>query len=289
MLTAYLRYLSRARDEHSLHSPFLFALYTQIIRSDNRREKAFVPIRDLQRALRQSRVPIQVTDFGAGSRRGTARQAGPRQAGPRQAEFRLGNELETELLVNTARQRIIGDVARTSQKPAPFGRLLFRLVRQFQAKTIIDLGTSFGLTTAYMAEAARLQNGHVQTFEGCPQTAQIARQNFEQLGITNTEVIVGNLDETLVQHISRMSPVDFVFFDANHRYEPTVRYFETCLKAVHNDTVFVFDDIHWSDEMDQAWTYIKAHSAVTVTVDLFWVGIVFFRKEQPKQDFVLRF
>lgn len=191
--------------------------------------------------------------------------------------------------MNPSRQRTIGDIARNSQKPARFGRLLFRLIRRFESKVVVDLGTSLGMTTAYLAEATKPYGGQVLTFEGCPETAAVARQNFERLAIRNVGVIVGNLDETLLPAIAGLPPVDFVFFDANHRYEPTVRYFETCLTNIHNDTIFVFDDIHWSDEMEQAWAYLKAHKAVSVTVDLFWVGLVFFRKEQPKQDFVLRF
>ena len=264
MLRAYLRYLARARDEHSLHSPFLFLLYTQIIRTENRREPVFLPFRALRKALRQNRQTIAITDFGAV----------PRSAGSK---------------VNASQQRAIGDIARHSQKPARFGRLLFRLIRHFRAKTIVDLGTSLGLTTAYLAEAARPHDGRVLTFEGCPQTAAVARHNIEQLGIGNVDVVVGNIDETLAQQIADLAPIDVVFFDANHRYEPTVRYFETCLKKKHNDTIFVFDDIHWSDEMEQAWAYIRHHPSVRVTVDLFWVGLVFFRHEQPKQDFVLRF
>ncbi|GAB3962016.1 class I SAM-dependent methyltransferase [Spirosoma harenae] len=213
----------------------------------------------MRKSLRKSRQLITITDFGAGSK------------------------------INGSRQRTIGDIARHSQKPARFGRLLFRLIRRFEAKTIIDLGTSLGITTAYMAEATQSYSGQVITFEGCPETASIARQNFDQLGIQNVELIVGNLDETLAHKIASLPPIDFVFFDANHRYEPTVRYFETCLANIHNDTVFVFDDIHWSDEMEQAWAYVKTHSQVSVTVDLFWVGLVFFRKEQPEQHFVLRF
>ena len=259
MLLAYLRYLSRARDEHSLHSPFLFLLYTQIIRTDNRREPAFLPFRALRKALRQNQQTITITDLGAGSK------------------------------VSASQQRTISDIARHSQKPARFGRLLFRLIRHFRAKTIVDLGTSLGLTTTYLAEAARPHDGRVLTFEGCPQTAAVARLNFEQLGIGNVDIVVGNIDETLTAQIAGLTSVDFVFFDANHRYEPTVRYFETCLKKRHNDTIFVFDDIHWSDEMEQAWAYIRHHPSVHVTVDLFWVGLVFFRHEQPKQDFVLRF
>ncbi|MBD2700723.1 class I SAM-dependent methyltransferase [Spirosoma sp. BT702] len=259
MIAAYFRYLSRARDEHSLHSPFLFSLYTQIIRAKQAPHPFFASVQQLRKILRNSRQFITVTDLGAGSR------------------------------VNTSRQRSIGDIARNSQKPDRFGRLLFRLIQRFEAKIILDLGTSFGLTTAYLAEATKSSGGQVTTFEGCPEIASIARQNFEQLSIENVNVVIGNLDETLTSHVAATQPVDFVFFDANHRYEPTVRYFETCLTKIHNDTVFVFDDIHWSDEMEQAWAYIKAHPSVSVTIDLFWVGLVFFRREQPRQDFVLRF
>ncbi len=259
MLLAYLRYLSRARDEHALHSPFLFSLYTQVIRARTGSEALFAPIREMRKQLRRSRQYITIADYGAGSK------------------------------VNASRQRTIGDIARNSQKPARFGRLLFRLIRRFEAKNVVDLGTSLGMTTAYLAEATKACKGHVLTFEGCSETAAVARQNFERLGIQNTKVVVGNLDATLAPEIAALTSLDFVFFDANHRYEPTVRYFETCLTNIHNDTVFVFDDIHWSDEMEQAWAYIKHHAAVTLTVDLFWVGLVFFRREQPKQDFILRF
>lgn len=209
--------------------------------------------------MRRTSDRIAITDFGAGSK------------------------------VNASRERTIRDIARNSQKPARFGRLLYRLARHFGAKTILDLGTSLGLTTAYLAEAARLNDGRVLTFEGCPQTAAVARTNFAHLNLQNTTVIVGNIDETLPEQLAALETIDFVFFDANHRYEPTVRYFETCLAKKHNDTVFVFDDIHWSDEMEQAWAYISKHPSVSVTIDLFWVGLVFFRHEQPKQDFVLQF
>lgn len=259
MITAYLRYLSRARDEHALHSPFLFSLYTGIIRPKSHTNPHFSAIQALRKQLRRNKQRITITELGAGSK------------------------------VNTSPQRTIADIARNSQKPARFGRLLFRLIQRFQATTILDLGTSLGITTAYMAKATKPWNGQVVTFEGCPETAAVARQNFGHLGIENVTVVVGNLDETLPAQIAQLPPPDFVFFDANHRYEPTVRYFEACLSHIHNDTVFVFDDIHWSAEMEQAWAFIQKHPTVRVTVDLFWVGLVFFRHEQPKQDFVLRF
>ncbi|WP_288427406.1 class I SAM-dependent methyltransferase [uncultured Spirosoma sp.] len=259
MIAAYLRYLSRAQDEHSLHSPFVFSLYTNAIRSDNRRDPALTAIRRLRTSLRRSRELIQITDLGAGSK------------------------------VNRAQQRTVGDVARHSQKSPRYARLLFRLIRYLNARTIVDLGTSLGLTTAHLAEAVRPAGGSVLTFEGCPQTAGRAQATFDSLGLSNVSIVVGNIDDTLAPALLELGTADLVFFDANHRYEPTVRYFETCLLHRHNETLFVFDDIHWSPEMEQAWAYIQAHPAVRVTIDLFGVGLVFFRQEQPRQDFILRF
>ena len=258
MISAYLRYLLRARTEHGLHSPFVFDLYTRTIKPDNATLPAFCHIQTLRNELLTSKNTIQVTDLGAGSR--------------------LGNGPE----------RRIRDIVKNAEKPARFGRLLYRLIRRFGVKTVVELGTSLGLTTAYLA-AATHEAGRVVSFEGCPETAAVARQNLTRLAETNVEIIIGNIDDTLALQMASLGPVDLVFFDANHRHEPTVRYFETCLPNAHNNTCFVFDDIHWSAEMERAWFAIQAHPAVTVTIDLFWVGLVFFRKEQPKEHFVLKF
>ncbi|WP_234734410.1 O-methyltransferase [Tellurirhabdus bombi] len=257
MIRAYLQYLLKARDEHSLHSPFLFDLYTQLIRQDNPSEPAFAPIRTLRKELLNNREQIDITDFGAGSR------------------------------VNGSNQRMIRDIAKNSEKPARFARLFYRLIQKYNYQTIFDLGTSLGITTLY--EAAANPEGRIISFEGCPQTARIAAQNFQRLGYRNVDLVVGNIDETLGKQVAEVDRIDFAFFDANHRFEPTVRYFETCLDKIHNDTCFVFDDIHWSDGMEQAWEAIKAHPKTVVTIDLFYIGLVFFRAQQPRQHFTLRF
>ena len=259
MIRAYIQYLLRARNEHGLHSPFAFDLYTRTIRVNDSTNERFSDIQALRRTLRQRRDIITITDFGAGSK------------------------------INSSNQRTIGDIARHTQKPDRFGRLLYRLTDRFKASTVLDLGTSLGLTTAYLARAANQYQGQVITFEGCPETAAVARQNLTQLEASNVRFVVGNLNTTLAAQVDALSRIDLAFFDANHRYEPTIDYFETCLRKAHNDTVFVFDDIHWSAEMEQAWETIKAHPTVMGTIDLFAVGLVFFRREQPKQHFVLRF
>jgi predicted O-methyltransferase YrrM len=242
-----------------LHSPFVFGLYTTVICHDGQ-YRAYPRVEARRQSLLASTQELEVCDFGAGSR----------------------------VVGAATRRRAVRDIARHAAKPPRLAQLLFRLVNHFRPATVLELGTSLGLTTAYLALAD--SQTQVITFEGCPATAAVARETFAHLSLTNVRLVEGNLDETLPATLAALpQSLDFVFFDGNHRYEPTLRYFEQCLAKAHENSVFVLDDIHWSAEMEQAWEAIKAHPAVTVTVDLFYVGLVFFRKKQPRQDFWLRY
>ncbi|CAG4998878.1 tRNA 5-hydroxyuridine methyltransferase [Dyadobacter sp. CECT 9275] len=215
-------------------------------------------IRQLRKAMLSNNDTIAVLDLGAGSR------------------------------VNRSNIRKIKSIAKNAEKPEKFGRLFYRLIQHFQPKTILELGTSLGITTLYLAKAK--PDSQVVSFEGCPETAKIAKENFVKAGSENISVILGNIDETLPAELKRLnSKIDFAYFDANHRYEPTMRYFETCLPYATGESLFIFDDIYWSEEMKKAWEDIKSHPEVTLTVDLFWIGLVFFRKTQAREHFVLRF
>lgn len=256
MIKYYFQFLFASKNEHSLHSPFVFELYTKIIQAKTT-FSVFEEIENLRKKLLKNRTNIEITDFGAGSR------------------------------IYKTNQREIRQIAKSAEKNPKFGKLLFRLIKHFEPSTIFDLGTSLGITTIYESTAYHTSN--IFTFEGCPATAAIAKHNFEELGCKNIEIIVGNIDETLPQKLAQIDHIDFAFFDANHRFEPTIRYFEQCLEKATEKSVFVFDDIHWSQEMHEAWQVIKNHPQVMISIDLFYVGLVFFRKNQPKQDFILRF
>jgi predicted O-methyltransferase YrrM len=161
------------------------------------------------------------------------------------------------------------------------------LVKHFQPVNLLELGTSLGISTAYMSKASPTKK--IITIEGSENIANIAIDNFNRLNISNIQVITGNFDIQLPKLLQNTSTFDFVFFDGNHRKQPTLSYFELCLQHKHNDSVFVFDDIHWSDEMEEAWESIKQSPEVTVTIDLFFIGLVFFRKESTKEHFIIRF
>ena len=98
-----------------------------------------------------------------------------------------------------------------------------------------------------------------------------------------------NIPQTF-KALQDLEAVDYVFFDGNHQENTTVNYFETCIPFITNDTIFIFDDIHWSAEMERAWEKIKMHPKTKMSLDLFHLGIIFFREEQKEREhFVIRY
>lgn len=248
----YFKYYFSAKTKHGIHSPFVFDLATSVLENKNQFYD-YEKIEKLRSKLLENTKEIFVTDLGAGK----------------------------------SGKRRICDIAKQAEKSKKYGQLLFRLVNKFRPETILDLGTSLGITTLYLASANK--QSKVITIEGCPETAKVAEKNFKKYDAKNIQQVIGNFDDVLVSVRAKHNQLDFVFFDGNHKKEPTLRYFTQCLQYINNDSVFVFDDIHWSDEMEEAWEEIKNHSEVTVTMDLFFLGIVFFRKEQSKEHFIVRF
>jgi predicted O-methyltransferase YrrM len=256
----YLRYYFTAANGrgHGIHSPFVFDLVIKVL-NDKTKYASYKEV-ELQRSLMLgNEAIITVEDFGAGSTKGLTKQ------------------------------RVVQQIAATSLKPKKYAQLLYRLVNYFQPQQVLELGTSLGVTTAYLAKAN--PTATVTTMEGSGAIAEIAKQQFDDLQLKNINIVSGNFDETLQQVIDQTEqPFNFVFIDGNHRKEPTLRYFNQLLAKTNADTVFVFDDIHWSKEMEEAWKAIKQHSSVTLTVDLFFIGLVFFRREQKENEhFVIRY
>ena len=251
-------YLTAANGKgHGVHSPFVFRFIKEVM-NDDRSYYAYSIIEPLRASLKTNTTVIEVPDFGAGSR----------------------NKL--------SQQRVIRDIARSSLKPKKFSQLLFRMVTYFQPASVLELGTSLGITTAYLASANN--QVAVTSMEGAPAIAEQALEVIAKAGISNVTIITGNFDDTLPVWLKEQTQIDFAFIDGNHRYEPTMRYFQWLKEKAHDQTILIFDDIHWSAEMEQAWAAIQADPAVTLTIDLFFIGIVFFRPEQQqKAHFRIRF
>lgn len=246
----YLQYYWRAQTYRRVQTP-LVSEFAQKVLEDRRFFYAFEEVEALRHMLLKDKQSIQVSDFGAGSRLGS-----------------------------TQTRRISRITKNAATSPA-YCQLLFRLIQWLQPETLLELGTSLGIASLYQAKAASSKTLH--TIEGCPQIAARAQQHFDLLKAKNIELHIGSFETVLPEVLQQIDRLDYVFFDGNHQYEPTLRYFEQCLPKANEHSVFIFDDIYWSTEMERAWATIKQHEAVTLTIDLFFFGLVFFQKQDQKQ------
>ena len=258
MMFGYFRYRMKAVSRYDLHSPFIFSVYSNILK-DSMHYQGYDPVEKLRVQLLMEPGYIKMCDLGAKS-------------------FNIPWNRKIVPL-----RHIINSSAVTQR----FGRLLFRLVQHFKPATILEFGTSVGISTAYMALGNPESN--IISIEGCSETLDMAEQNFQRMKLSNIRTVYGNFDTILPALLKEIGTVDLVFIDGNHREEPTLNYFQQLLPHLSPDTILVFDDIHWSTGMNSAWKKIKAHPSVKVTIDLFQCGMVFFREGLSKEDFIIRF
>lgn len=251
---AFIRYWLLQADEHSLHSPFVFNLYNEVIKTASRSVNP--KIEELRNNFLTDQTTIELVDFGAGSR------------------------------AKSSNQRSVSEIAKNSSTPPKFSALLKSLAEHLELKNIVELGTSLGLNTLYLSE---VQDSKITTFEGDPSLSTKARKTFSDFGKHNIRLIEGDIDQTLASAINSIERIDLAYIDANHRYEPTLRYFEAIKAKCHERSLIVLDDIHWSKEMSQAWTEIKSRPEVIVSIDLFEGGLLFFDPKLTPRDYILRF
>lgn len=240
-----------------MHSPFVFNFILHVLNNGS----GYLPpkeIETLRKDLLKDGRALEIEDLGAGSR------------------------------VAFSKNRSVQQLAASALKPKKYAQLLFRLVKHYKPRTILELGTSLGVTTAYLAAAN--DDANIITVEGCTSIAAVAQENFNALGLSNIKLATGNFDSVLPSVLRLLPSLDLAYIDGNHRYEPTMNYFHTLLPQLHNDSVLVFDDIHWSAEMEKVWDEIKAHPSVRCTVDVFFLGFVFLRNEfKTPQHFIVRY
>lgn len=255
----YLSYYFNASNGkgHGIHSPFVFD-FIKFVLNDKKQYACYERVEAIRRTLLKDKREIEVADFGAGS-----------------------------ALIKTNR-RIVKQVAASSLKPRKFSQLLFRMAQYYQPDSILELGTSLGISTAYLATGQ--PNANVYTLEGAAAIAEIARHSFQDLSLSNVTLLEGEFEETLPLVFAAQRHIDFAFIDGNHREAPTLKYFRALLLHAAPTTILVFDDIHWSAGMEAAWATIQNDPAVTLTIDLFFIGIAFINPDfKVKQHFRIRF
>ena len=254
----YLYYilLSRHKRGHGIHSPFIYYLVSRIFR--NKTDPNIVSsIEQIRKKMIADKRTITVKDLGSGS-----------------------ESLKTNL-------KRVSDIAKKSLLPLKYGVLLSNMAAEFGKPLIIELGTSLGISSMYMAASVTCCD--VFTIEGCPVIAGIAKQNFSEADLSNITVFNGSFEEILPGLLARGVKPGLVFIDGNHRKEPVIRYFNQIAEFSGSNTVIVIDDINYSKEMSEAWKEIKVHQKVSVSIDIFRMGILFFREGINHNDYIIRY
>ena len=253
ILIEYLKFILKSSNQHGVHSPFVYHLVINCLyKRSNKKWKLFLNEKQL---LLKNKQKITVNEFGAGSN------------------------------FFKSKERSIAKIAKIAGISDKKASLLIGLVNYFKPSNILEIGTSIGLSTFAIKIANKYSK--IITLEGCEETSKVAHQLFDKHKFNDIDIITGDFTETLPQ-IVKKNQFDFIYFDGNHTKKSTLEYFNFCLDTLKNQSIWVFDDIYWSKEMKEAWSTIKKHPKVRVTVDIFHFGIVFFRKEQAKEHFKIR-
>ncbi len=255
LLKEWLIYFHQQTDEHSLHSPYFYDLFTKLIKPDLSAKYPQSGIESDRAHFLKSTAHITFNDLGAGSKHASGST------------------------------RNVSEIAKHSTSSKKFSMLLLAIIENYQFKNVVELGTSLGINTAYMVQAA---NCNITTFEGVPALVELAKTHL--IKYPNVEIIAGNINDRLPQFLSKLShKIDLSYIDANHTYLATMHYFELLINHHHEQAIMVFDDIHWSKDMKRAWEEIKQHPLVTASIDLFDAGFIFFNTSFSKHHYVLRF
>jgi len=251
-LITYLKWLPTTFHLHGIHSPFVFSFEKECLKSNTNKD-TYELLKTYRNTLLKNNQTISVTDYGAGSR------------------------------VFSSNKRKVKKIAKYAGATLNRMQLIQRVVQYFSPNHILEIGTSLGMGTIALASHKKAQ---LISLEGCPETAKIAKTHLQDFMHTDIEIIVGEFSES-IQKI-KDNTYDLVYFDGNHSREATLQYAQDLIITTTNKTVWIFDDIHWSSEMTKAWNEIKELPEITVTIDCFWVGFVFFRKEQHKEHFSIK-
>lgn len=252
----YIGYLFSSSSKHGVHSPFVYDFVVHVIEKAGKDIQQFHGIEFLRYKMLKSKATIEMTDYGA-KQRGT-------------------------YTIKLAK------MVKSASKMAKYARLLHRTCHYYKPEIALEIGSNVGISTMYQGLA--IPEGYLFALEGSPSCVELAQYNTSRLGLQNTQIIEGNFDTMLPEVLKQLPRLDYVFFDGNHSKEATLNYFHQCKKLAHSNTIFVFDDINWNDDMRECWEIIKLDPAVKISIDIFFMGYVFFREEnKEKEHFKIRY
>lgn len=252
----FLRHWLTAQSRYAVHSPFVYEFVTQVL--PHEASEIGGRIEEKRRELAKSRRQIEIRDHGAG----------------------YGGA--TEPIIHKEMREVVASSARKRRS----GELLHRICKHYKPQIALEFGTNLGFSTLYQASA--FPTGRFISMEGAPELAKVAGENFEEFG-QEIDVRVGEFSESMEKILQEDINFDYVLLDGNHTYAATVAYFDLLENRMAPDSILIVDDINWSQGMREAWEQIRQKESVSVSVDLYWMGLCFMHRSQAKEAFRFRF
>lgn len=250
-IRAFLTYWLDKEDRYSQQSPFVFEFYGELMRFLKENKVGDPEIETFRDTLLKDTTPIKVLDLGAGSKK------------------------------VPHNYRPISQITRYSTSGPKFALLYQHLCSLTPAETVVELGTCLGLSTRYLAKKTK---GKLYTFEGSAEIQKVAQRAPLP---PRTEFILGPIEEKLQIIVDTIPYIDFALIDANHTYEGTIGAFRSLAPKLRETSILAVGDIHWSPGMEKAWSEIKSHPDVNLTIDFFECGVLFFYYSGEKKHLVL--
>jgi len=246
----YIKYLILAKGRHGTHSPFVYEFVNKCLNT-NITKKFLLERKKIFKDFKKSKKHIIFEDFGVGSKR-------------------------------LSSSRKIKEIFKVSSSKGKYGLLLYKLNAHYKFENILELGTSIGIGSFHLHKGYGLSK--ITTVEGCKETYKVAEKALE--GFENITL----LNKTFLDFLKDSThPVyNLVFIDGHHDGDALMNYLKLLQPYTNDDTLFILDDIRWSESMFTAWNKIIESEEYHVTIDLFRMGITMKRPKQYKEHFILK-
>ncbi len=234
----FLRFWNGAKSIDSVDSPLVYQLCLDI-QSAHDAKTQFKKIEDKRAQLLMDNTLINVQSLGSQSK------------------------------VNRSEIRSIRQIALSSVSPRNKCELLYGLVKTTKAKTVLELGTSLAISTAYVAAVDRVD--YIKSVED---SSKIHSYNENLAHNSKINMIQSDFQSYIENELNNKAKYDCIVLDGRHDEIATISYVNQLINLLNPNGIIIVDDIYWSNGLMNAWKTLRNDYRYNLKIDLFYYGVL---------------